>query len=66
MIDPKCPKCNSTKVRSFDNEPLFHPKFNQPLTDEDMRYDNLAYVHFSCDDCEETFWKTFYFVEKET
>lgn len=53
-----CPKCSSKDVRSYDNQPLFHPS-RRDVKAGSMRYDNEVYIDFKCDDCEDTFTKIF-------
>jgi hypothetical protein len=59
----QCKCCQSTNVRSIDNQPLFHPS-KQDITKGSMNFDNEIYVEFVCDDCNETFTKVFSLVEK--
>jgi hypothetical protein len=68
-----CPKCESKKVRSYDNQPLFHPEKSlieaQPLPIEVsyqyMGLDTELYISFVCDECEHKFEKVFTLVEKK-
>lgn len=53
-----CPKCSSKDVRSYDNQPLFHPS-RRDVKAGSMRYDNEVHIDFKCDDCEDTFTKIF-------
>lgn len=55
-----CPNCNSTKVRSFDNQSLYHP-----TKEDDYQYDNEIYIEFECFDCEENFTKVFDLIEQK-
>lgn len=56
MNSPKCPKCNSEKIHSFDNQPLDHT-FNGDS--QYPCYDREIYVSFKCNDCGNTFEKVF-------
>lgn len=53
-----CKSCNSENVRSFDNQPLFHPS-KQDVNCGVPRFDDEVYVEFVCDNCNETFTKIF-------
>ncbi len=59
----QCKCCQSTNVRSIDNQPLFHPS-KEEVAEGCMNFDNEIYVEFVCDDCEKTFTKVFSLVEK--
>lgn len=45
-----CPTCGSENIRSFDNEPLYHPS-KLEVEDGTPRYDNEVIIKFICDDC---------------
>lgn len=53
-----CYNCDSTKVKSFDYQPLYHPTTNEMETC-DYQYDNEIYIEFECTDCGDTFTKVF-------
>lgn len=64
----KCPKCDSEKVRSYDNQPLHHPEKSEMKSIEDynqMGVDYEIYISMVCDDCDHTFEDSFKIV-KET
>jgi hypothetical protein len=73
IMSHTCPKCESKKVRSFDNQPLHHADKSeieaQPLPTEEsyqyMGFDSELYVSFVCDDCKHEFQKVFTLVEKK-
>ena len=56
-----CPKCNSNKVISVDNEPLHHP---DKYKEDEMNYDNEVYVKFECFGCQEEFKEVFDMVHR--
>ncbi len=48
----ECPKCKSAKVRTYDNEPLYHPsKVDSEKDNYVTGFDNEIYVSFVCDSC---------------
>lgn len=52
----KCPKCNSEKVRTTDNQPLFHPtKEECEENDYIVGVDSTVYCDLTCDECNHTF-----------
>lgn len=51
----KCPKCNSSYVRSVDNEPLCHPTKKDVAVDDIVPIDLEIYYHCQCDDCRHEF-----------
>jgi hypothetical protein len=58
----KCPKCNSEKVRSYDNQPLYHPPKSEMKFIEDynqMGVDYEIYISMTCDDCDHKFEDNF-------
>ena len=59
-----CKKCSSKNVRSYDNQPLFHPS-KMEAKGGTMNYDDEVYMGFICDDCEDTFTKIFSLVEQK-
>ena len=61
-----CPNCNSNKVRSYDNECLYHPNHDRPIPDSEMKYDNEVYIMFQCDECKSKFTITFDIVKQGT
>jgi len=49
LRDIKCPCCGSDKVRSYDNEPLYHPTKDEIEKQGIARWDNELYMKFTCD-----------------
>lgn len=49
----KCPKCNSEKVRTYDNESLYHPSEDDCKKQgyENIGFDAEIYVSIICDNC---------------
>lgn len=45
-----CPKCQSTKVRSIDNQPFDHPT-KEYCQQEGYAIDNEVYMEAICDEC---------------
>lgn len=54
----QCKCCQSTNVRSFDNQHLYHPT-KQEVADGNIRFETEVYIEFVCDDCEKTFTEIF-------
>lgn len=47
-----CPHCESEKVRTTDNEPLFHPREEEVKKDNDVYgLDPEIYISAVCDGC---------------
>lgn len=60
-----CPNCKSRKVRSIDNQPLYHP----PKEDSEKNgygIDSELYVTCKCDECNTEFEKIFTLVDSDT
>ena len=56
----KCPKCQSNKVRSYDNETLGHKTKEDAIKEEyNDIIDNEVYVSLVCDDCQHEFTQSF-------
>jgi hypothetical protein len=51
-----CPKCESNKVFSTDNQPLYHPR---KYDEESGNYDSEVYVEFKCSECNHEFDEVF-------
>jgi hypothetical protein len=66
----KCPKCNSEKVRSYDNQPIFHPEKKDIQNGlgnyRTMGIDYEIYISIICDDCEHRFERNFPIVKDYT
>ena len=56
MSKVKCPKCREAKVRTTDNQSLYHPS-KEECKKEDYRIgvDNMVYVDATCDACQYEF-----------
>lgn len=62
-----CPKCNSDKVRTTDNQPLWHPTKQQCEEDSyAIGIDNMVYCDLTCDDCNYDFSSEFSIVSNYT
>lgn len=61
----KCKECQSSKVRSFDNEILEHKELEvHQIEKYAQQYDNEVYIAFICDACNHTFTISFDIVPK--
>ncbi len=58
-----CPHCQSENIRSFDNQPLFHPTSEQVKNEDAVRYDGEAYLQFVCDDCKHEWQEIFQLIQ---
>jgi DNA-directed RNA polymerase subunit RPC12/RpoP len=58
-----CPKCSSKNVRSYDNQPLYHPTDTDK---EPIQFDNELYMSFICGDCKERFILVFDLILRKT
>ena len=61
-----CPKCNSEKVRSYDNQPIYHPEKKDIWCYGTMGVDYEIYISIACDDCEHRFERNFPIVKDYT
>jgi predicted nucleic-acid-binding Zn-ribbon protein len=55
-----CPKCNSHKIRSIDNDPIYHqPKAESEKEEYSWQVDGVINIKLTCDNCQYELWEEF-------